>query len=300
MEDPRARSASGATVLVWVCFTLGAAYAGYAWYSYSGPFKWLAELQLKWFGEYEIQLTFLLTLVLMILPAGLLGPKGFRRWYWRGAQAEPVSEESRTVRIRRQSKVILALGLLSFPLGLGTGLIARWVWKEAVLTPLDLRGSLSSPQSNYVQLTGWVQTHWVYRYSEEIGGKREYAVVPVTETAWVRSSPVRYFVQTSSNRAFQELEPGGPQFRPLGRQQTPFLFSERFLVERNGLPGMVRERYLEAGANIAEPHYFLTEGQPTDPTTVFYICVTVGGILGLILTLSGIVSLINLRRMERH
>jgi hypothetical protein len=276
---------------------LATGYALYAWYSYSGPFKWLAELQLRWLGQYEIQLTFLFTLVVLVLPAGLLGPKAFKRWYWRGLAETLNPVVDRKARLRRQSKVILILGLVAFPLGLGVGLLARQLWKVPALTALDLSGSASMPESNYVQLTGWLQTHWVYRYSEDIGSKTDYAVVPVTEEGWSKTKPVRFFVRTTPNRAFSSKGPGAPRFGQLERNQPPFLFSETFTVERNGLPGMVRERYVEAGASISEPHFLLTEGQPTDPTTVFYICLGVSGILGAILTLSGIVSFINLRRM---
>ena len=40
--------------------------------TYTGPFQWLAELQLKWWGSYEETITFLLTFILTALPAGAL------------------------------------------------------------------------------------------------------------------------------------------------------------------------------------------------------------------------------------
>src|ERR1041384_2395535 len=41
-------------------------------WSYSGPYRWLAELQLKWIGSYEVQLTFILSLALTGAPFVLI------------------------------------------------------------------------------------------------------------------------------------------------------------------------------------------------------------------------------------
>ena len=44
----------------------GAALVGYWAWRYEGLFRWLAELQLRWVGSYEEQLTFIGALVLVI------------------------------------------------------------------------------------------------------------------------------------------------------------------------------------------------------------------------------------------
>jgi hypothetical protein len=46
----------------------GAALTGYWAYRYEGVYRWLAELQLRWWGSYEVQITFLLTLAIVALP----------------------------------------------------------------------------------------------------------------------------------------------------------------------------------------------------------------------------------------
>jgi len=50
---------------------LGVSITFYFMFTYTGPFQWLAELQLKWAGEYEEKLTFLFTALLVMAVLGL-------------------------------------------------------------------------------------------------------------------------------------------------------------------------------------------------------------------------------------
>src|SRR5258708_38824586 len=66
---------------------LGAASLGITFYwmlTYSGPYRSLAELQLKWIGSYERNLTFLLVLSGLIL--GLFGTATTIKLLFRGAE----------------------------------------------------------------------------------------------------------------------------------------------------------------------------------------------------------------------
>ena len=54
---------------------LGLSTAGfaYSWYSMSGPYRWLAELQASMFdGEYYLMLTALLSFLIFLLPAVII------------------------------------------------------------------------------------------------------------------------------------------------------------------------------------------------------------------------------------
>src|SRR3954471_13441978 len=48
--------------------------------TYSGPYRWFAELQLKWMGAYEEQITFILSLAVTAAPLGLMV------WAWKKGQ----------------------------------------------------------------------------------------------------------------------------------------------------------------------------------------------------------------------
>src|SRR5881392_3763159 len=44
----------------------------YFMFTYTGPFEWLAELQLKWFGWYSEKLTFVGTMFILLVPLALV------------------------------------------------------------------------------------------------------------------------------------------------------------------------------------------------------------------------------------
>lgn len=46
--------------------------AGLMWWSYAGPFRWIAEAQLSMFGSHSAQLTWILTVAAVALPAKYL------------------------------------------------------------------------------------------------------------------------------------------------------------------------------------------------------------------------------------
>src|SRR5437763_12762643 len=47
--------------------------AGYWWWSYSGPFRWIAERQLQWFGSYAESITFVVTAAVAFAPLLVVG-----------------------------------------------------------------------------------------------------------------------------------------------------------------------------------------------------------------------------------
>src|SRR6266487_5391751 len=44
----------------------------YFMFTYTGPFQWLAELQLRWMNSYSEKFTLLLTMLVLIIPAGAI------------------------------------------------------------------------------------------------------------------------------------------------------------------------------------------------------------------------------------
>src|SRR3954464_13787932 len=44
----------------------------YFMFTYTGPFEWLAELQLKWFGSYSEKLTFVGTMFVLLIPLAIV------------------------------------------------------------------------------------------------------------------------------------------------------------------------------------------------------------------------------------
>ena len=52
---------------------IGTAVLAIYWdHTYSGPYRWLAELQLRWLGQYWKTMTFLLAVMILLAPFGAL------------------------------------------------------------------------------------------------------------------------------------------------------------------------------------------------------------------------------------
>ena len=56
----------------WAGLTVIMALTFYFMFTYTGPFKWMAELQLNWIGSYSEKLTFVFTMFLLLIPAAVI------------------------------------------------------------------------------------------------------------------------------------------------------------------------------------------------------------------------------------
>src|SRR6266566_8783614 len=61
----------GLTPIGWAGLIAMLALTFYFMFTYTGPFKWLAELQLKWIGSYSEKLTFIVTMFVVLIPLAI-------------------------------------------------------------------------------------------------------------------------------------------------------------------------------------------------------------------------------------
>ena len=117
----------------------------YFMFTYTGPFQWLAELQLKWMDSYSEKLTLILTMVVLLVPAGAvwklidvavkkMGPGGATV----GAVGGGSYRKSRNIRL----PPVTILPLLGF-IALGIG--GFMYWRGATAGPLTAVGGLPGP-----------------------------------------------------------------------------------------------------------------------------------------------------------
>ena len=76
----------------------------YFMFTYTGPFQWLAELQLKWMDSYSEKLTLILTMIVLVVPAAAvwkLCELAVRRMGPGGGVAAPQAKyhKSRNIRV---------------------------------------------------------------------------------------------------------------------------------------------------------------------------------------------------------
>jgi hypothetical protein len=147
----------------WVAMGLLVLLSFYFMFTYSGPYQWLAELQLKLMNSYSEKLTLLLTMLALLLPAAgilklmqmgvkSLGPGGAGKSTV--ARAASGASGSKVADIRIPQWVILPfLGVIVFSIG------AYMYWRGATAGPLtsvslkDLEDG-KRPASSYLSVEG--------------------------------------------------------------------------------------------------------------------------------------------------
>jgi hypothetical protein len=156
----------------------------YFMFTYTGPFQWLAELQLKWMDSYSEKLTFLLAMIVLVIPAAAIwkvielavrkmGPGG-------GGTAAEAATHRKSRDIRLPGVAVLPLvGVIAFGIG------AFMYWRGATARPLtalkarDLEVG-KKPASSYLSIEGVPM--WEETIAFKKTGKECY--VPVVSQDW--------------------------------------------------------------------------------------------------------------------
>jgi hypothetical protein len=186
-------------VAAWVGIGLLIALTFYFMFTYTGPYQWLAELQLKLMNFYSEKLTLLLTMLVLIVPAfGLvklvavvvsrMGPGAGRSGVAAGATPTKPAE------MRLPQWIILPfLGLIVFGIG------AVMYWRGATAGPLtavnakDLEDG-KNPASAYLSIEGVPMWKETMRFKES----STKCYVPIVSPDW-KGEAVWVYVECSDD-----------------------------------------------------------------------------------------------------
>ena len=197
----------------------------YFMFTYTGPFQWLAELQLKWMNSYSEKLTLILTVLVLCLPAAAV---------WKIVQASvrtlgPGGSATKQEAVYRKACNIHIPGVLLLPL-LGTivfGIGAFMYWRAATAGQLtavkakDLEAD-KKPASSYLTIEGVPM--WEEAITFNKSGKDCY--VPMVSREWT-GGPVAVYLECNED----DLP------RPPGPLEMKTFTG---MTEVGGLPGPVR------------------------------------------------------------
>jgi hypothetical protein len=251
--------------LALVCISL------YWTFTYTGPYRYLAELQLKWFGSYVPELTTIVVLV------GLLGIAATIKIVLRGAE-RPIPAASSTpaataVPVNTTAESLLRyfrFSVFLFPLGFG-----GWAFYNGTHA-----GSLQQLSAVDFQ-SGKLQARVVYadvrgRLSGPYLSKNHYLYIPM-ETEANAAAPVQLVVGVSEN-----------QMRKYVRKESDGTFSVRGVADR-GLEGDVKYAFEKNGIAVAEPVWVVHAGRdPSSDRTFGLIMMGLGIVVaGLVFGLEG-------------
>jgi hypothetical protein len=204
----------------------------YFMFTYTGPFQWLAELQMKWMSSYSEKMTLILTVFVLFLPAAAIwkivavavkkgGPGGgASAGAGGGAPAEAKHHKPRFTHLPPIA-VLPLVGVIA----LGIGSFMYWRGATAgsltAVTVKDLEDG-KKPVSSYLTLEG--AAVWEEAITFQKSGKESY--VPVISRSW-KGGPVAAYLECNED----DLP------RPPGPLELKTFTG---MTEVGGLPGPVR------------------------------------------------------------
>ena len=224
---------------------------GFCAWNYVGPYAWLAEAQMAAMGSYEVQLTFLCTLLGFMLPAMIVVVPLRLAMGWQETQSPGADA---WIRSNRGS---LMLGVAAPMLLCVAAYFAFDAWSMGTLTPMSVaQVEAGAPPSRYVRIEGVLVPSMAMSMEEQHITTN---FVPLSSTG---RPPFSVFVQTSAHT-------------------LPSMPIEGVLYE-GGLPGPIRDS-LEAESALAATHWTLSPGRSPDSRWEEALVFLVVGIVALVL-----------------
>ena len=245
--------------------------------TYSGPYAWLAELQLSMWGRYYPILT-LLALVLLFLVFTLQGIQLFRNLSGEArprplAVLRPIASPAAGARLANSPRprrrvhplvfvfftpgvVITALGAFGF---------VRGVRNQQLLavSAADLEAG-QAPSSSWVEVSGRLLKSKGLAIKNEGVSPTTNNYVPVVSEGWQPGKQVAVFVEIAENR-IESLDPHKPI---------------RGMIAWPGLPGPLRATFERNGLQPSEKYVLVALDQRPDRAKEFgMIAVALGGVL---------------------
>lgn len=269
-------------VLCWVWIALCGAYLAHGYATYSGLYRWLAELQIAFLGRYVIALTGLVPFLLLIAPTLPI----LRRDYLAGQGTRATTPAAKAMRARRTAIVLVAVAAFCFILSGATFLIGRSKTVPAGSpVEVDLRTlGTGPPPEGRVTVRGRVLV--------------ERGVTTITEGSWQTFETLYVPIVASDRpadqggyRVFVKRSTVRSANQPALRQM--FLGAETGILVRGGLPADVLAILAQRGIEVAEPHWLLSP--PGAANDTYFTAAATAGLIGLILFLGGTSGFIGAR-----
>lgn len=288
---------SSALCVAWV--TGSGACVAYGWITFSGPYRWAAEWELRWFGAYEITATLFVVFVILSAPAAMLslwvraaearlgsGPAtvGARLRGLRKALNEPSSDGRRVL-----ARWLATIGLAAVPVALAAGWAAdRKSQDSPVFETVDLSRH-QMPHSTHVRMTGVLQTGMIVDFKEKTGALEETTrYLPLTAPDWDEGQPVTYVLKPNVTAFLGERGA-----LSIDRATPPFEMTLQGVLLRDALPGLVQAQYEHRGLAFAPQHYVLDMNARADLDFAWSVAIGGGVAAAALLLTAGLLLLAN-------
>src|SRR5258705_4090586 len=261
---------SGLKWVIWLYVAAACAYIFYEWYAYTGLYRLAAEWQLEQFGSYQVKLTLLFPLMVLLMPAAVLVSLTGMQDQLRGADSGAGSPA-----------IFVLLGVVALAVAAGAGWYGYAKSMETVdVESLDLSKG-DTPRSTHVTITGIARTEYIIEFGKKTSGTAILdRYIPLTPASWRPGQPLVYFMKTNMTAY---MPPGGGGMLMLSPRTPAFqITTEPGVLVRDGLPGPIGEGYRKNNIAVASPPIVL-DLSPGADLQPFFVTAGVSGILGFVM-----------------
>jgi hypothetical protein len=232
-------------------------------YAFAGPYRAIAELQMRLSDSYHPQLTFVFTLLALLLPAVAV-LKFAQGAGWLPRPGDPVADaangavvQARVTAIKNWA-LMAAIGAVGVFVGIRQQHEAR-AGTELTRVRCEQLEAGQVPDASWLEIEGNPVWDAALEASHDYG---QFTYVPLISAGWSRAQPVGAMLRIDRN----ERHPAdGPSFRGA---RIP-----------DGLPGFVRTQYEEAGLDVARAVVLEHGMDPAARTTQARFFVIAGAVL---------------------
>ncbi len=242
MTPPRSALSTGVSPKLQSGIAIASAVvAGLFALTYSGPYRWLAEVEISAFGAYYPSYTWVATMLLLALASRLAFQAARRAGVVAGVEVTPEERKARAAetaerfRTYRPALAVLVLGGTLAFLG-GRDWIRAQRGRALENVAVDTLEAGKKPSSSWVEIADGTVA-WDLAIQWKGGHASEVAYVPLLSRAWVEGKPVGAVLALGSS----DLE--------LAHGDAP---SFTGTVDKLGLPGAVRAAYEDKGFAVRD------------------------------------------------
>lgn len=270
--------------VIWLYIAAASAYIFYEWYSYTGLYRLAAEWQLEHYGSYQLKLTLIVPILVLLTPAAVL------------VSLTGMRDQLRSAGRGSGSPAMFALlGALAVMVAGGAGWYGYVKSTETFdVESIDLsRGD--TPRSSHVTITGIARTEYTVEFGTKSSGTTLDRYIPLTAATWRPGQPLVYFMKTNTTAY---VPPGGGGMMMLSPRTPAFqMTTQPGVLVRDGLPGPVGEHYRKNKLALASPPILLDLSYGAD-VKPFFITAGVSGVLGFVMLFAAGTAALRQRRQE--
>lgn len=275
--QPPAKIRALATLLL-VALALGLIGALYSMIFYTGPYRWLAELQLGWFDRYYTSTTVVFTFVLCVAPQSIalriLGANGALPAGSFAAMAAGTGRGAFAARFSRARRwvIVFGVGLVLIVLSARDLAVASRGKQLLQISARQLEKGVE-PAGTWLEIQGNPLWDSAVMTEEEHKSLR---YVPVVSDEWEPGAKVRALLRITE----------GPAGEPLDLKQLSGT------VDVTGVPGLVQSAYSEEELDVRDAVLINVGESPAQKAGSAKVLISLGAMLML---LGGVVSFVRLR-----